>query len=615
MRSLRRRVTAVAGVLLSATMLGAALQGAPASATTRTSRSPSATREAKLSAAAMPSYALPVGQFFTWILPIDNLVASENWDINIEGNMWLPLYWAGNGSQPGMNYTQSIGEPPVYSNHDKTVTIKMKTNFKWSTGAPVTSKDVKFYFQLLEAGKKTVGEYVPGLLPTNISSITYPNSSTVVMHLKRSYNPASFTGDQLGWIYPLPVQEWDRTSLTSPAGSAATSPAGAKKVFTFLFSQCKNRQTYPTNPLWKVVDGPFEIDTYNPVTHDATFKTNRHYSGPNKPRIAGYKVFSFTTGTAELDALRSGLLTFGYIPLGETKEAPYFKSHGYTIKPWRIFANAVVELGFTSKTWGPLVKQLYIRQALQHLITEGRFIKLAYGGYGIPDYGPIADYPGSKYVSPQLRRDPYPYSPQAAAKLLKEHGWVKGPGGIDVCKRPGTSASECGAGIPKGKRLSFKYLYSTGTTPFFAALSSYRTVAKTVGIGLTLDGLSATTLFSIGGVCPKGPCDWGMIGYSGYMWAFGQYQQLPIGTAQWGKGNYWGGGYYTAKAQKLITAAVTKPGLKPIYAVENYLSKNLASLWWPLQDNEVAAVKKSLGGWEPLSPYVDFVQPQNWYVK
>ncbi len=613
---LRRWGTGAAAAALLATVGGAMLVGAPvASASPSDHHTSKATKSPKAVSNAMPAYALTIGDIFTWILPLDNQVGYENWDISAQREMWLPLYWAGNGSKTGINYTQSAAKPPVYSNHDKTVTIDLKTNLKWSTGATVTSNDVKFYFQLVDAGKKKLGNYLPGLLPDDISSVTYPSSSTVVLHLKRSYNPTWFTGNQLTWIYPLPVQEWDRTSLTSADGTAASTPAGAKQVLTFLFSQSKDEGTWSTNPIWKTVDGPFEISAYDQVTHEATFAANPHYTGPTKPRIAGFKLYSFTTGTAELDALRSGTLTFGYIPFGDLKEISYFKSHGYTIKPWQTFYNQVVELGYSSKTWGPLAKQLYIRQALQHLITENLYIKRAFGGYGLPDYGPVAVYPGSKYVSPGIKKDPYPYDLSLASKLLKSHGWVKGPGGVDVCKHPGTGPSDCGKGISKGKKLSFKFMYSTGTTAYFAAVSAFKTAAKSVGIDLALDGQTTTTMFSIGGVCPSTPpCNWGLIGYSSYMWTYGQYQTIPNGTSQWGQGNFWGGGYYTPKAQKLIDAVETSPGLKPLYAAENYLSKDPASLWWPLQDLRVVAVKKSLSGWQHLSPYGAFV-PQTWYLK
>ena len=39
----------------------------------------------------------------------------------------------------------SLADAPVYSNGDKTVTVRMKTNYRWSDGQPLTSKDALFY--------------------------------------------------------------------------------------------------------------------------------------------------------------------------------------------------------------------------------------------------------------------------------------------------------------------------------------------------------------------------------------------------------------------------------------------------------------------------------------
>ena len=606
--------------VLALAAVGALLLAACGSGTT----SPSATKSPKPVVKGTPikggvaSYSLAVGNDFSWMLPLENTANYEPWDFNVEDGMWRPLYFAG-GPRTGIDYGLSIGQKPVYSHGNTQVTVTLNKGWTWSNGAPVTSANVRFFFQLEAAGAKAgkYAPYLPGLMPDDIASVSYPSAYQFVIHLKRAYNPTWFTGNQLTWIYPLPVQAWDRTSATGPAGTAASTPAGAKQVFSFLFSQSKQRSTYSTNPLWKTVDGPFVVSSYNTATHAATFNTNPSYTGPTKPRIAGYKVFSFTTGSAELNALRSGGITFGYVPFGDLKQSSYFKSHGYTIKGWPVFYNQVVELGYTSKTWGPLVKQLYIRQALQRLITQSLYIKRAFGGYALPDYGPVANYPGSPYVSPGIKTNPYPYDPQAAAKLLTQHGWAKGPGGIDVCKRPGTGPSECGKGIPKGKKLSLLLMYSTGTTASLAAVSAFHTVAKSVGVDIAMDGQSTTTMFSIGGVCPSTPpCKWGLINYAGYMWTYGQYQLIPSGTSQWGKGNYWGGGYYSVKAQKLIDAVETSTtsSLKPLYKAENYLSKDLASLWWPLTDLAVVAVKNNLQGWQQLSPY-GAMNPQTWYVK
>lgn len=561
------------------------------------------------------SYALNVGEVFTWVIPILPTASTEPWNTNIEDDMYLPLYWFGIGAKTGINYKLSVGDPPVYSDGNKTVTVHMKDTLKWSTGAPVTSNDVKFYFELLQVGKATISVYRPGLMPDNIASVTYPNTYTFVLHLKHAYNPTWFTGNQLGWIYPLPVQAWDKTTLTAAASSSASStPSGAKAVFTFIYSQAKERGTYTTNPMWKVVDGPFVISGYNAVTHAASFARNARYTGPTKPHLAGYKVYSFTTNTAELDALRSGAITFGYLPFGSLAETSYFKSHGYTVKPWHVLAEGAVELNYTSKAWGPLIRQLYIRQALQHLVDEPLYISHTLSGYGLPTYGPVEDYPGSAYVSPALRKDPYPYDPSAAKQLLTTHGWGAGPNGADVCRRPGTGPRDCGAGIAKGKQLSLKFLYETGTTSLFAEVSAFQTAARSAGIAVTLDGQTLTTMDSIAGTCPSSPpCNWALAGYSLFFWGYGQYTIVPTGSGEFGAGSSSGGGYDSPTAQRLLRAAREVPGSKSLYADEDFLSKNVAALWWPAADNQIVVVKDSLKGWQQLNPYQDYL-PTDWYL-
>ncbi|MHB1972855.1 MAG: ABC transporter substrate-binding protein [Acidimicrobiales bacterium] len=599
--------------LAALALAGAASSGASGGASASAPAAREGTAASHSSGGGIASYALPIGEDFSWIFPIENTANYEDWDSNVEGGMWRPLYFAGNGSRTGIDGQLSIANPPVYSNNDTTVTVTMKPGFTWSDGTKVTSADVRFFFELLAAGKTKDGAYIPGELPDDVKSISYPGPYTFVLHLTRSYSPLWFTGNQLTWIYPLPAQAWDKTCATCKVGNAAATPSGAKSVFSFLYSQSEDLRTYASNPLWKTVDGPWVVSSYDPTTYAASFRRNNHYTGPGKPRLAGYQIYSFASDTAELDALRSGTITFGFLPFSDVSQTSYFSSHGFTVKPWQVFYNEVVELGYTNKTYGPLVRQLYIRQALQHLVDEQLYLSRTLHGFGLADYGVAPDYPGSSYVSKQLRSDPYPYSTSAAAKLLSAHGWASGPGGIDVCKRPGTKSDECGAGITKGKQLAFSFMYSTGTPSFAAQVEAYQTVARSVGIGITLNGQTESTMFSIGGVCPTSPpCNWGLLAYSSFMWDFGQYELLPVGGNEFGKGNFWAGGYSSAEAQHLINAAHETPGLQALYADENFLSTNVASLWWPLSDYEIVVAKDNLHGWKQLNPYANF-HPSAWY--
>ncbi len=599
----RRRLKIVASLAFVVAGVGAGAGAASTGAAASPSRSSASGQTV--------TYALTTGEDFSWIFPLLSQQGNEVWDWDVLNGSWLPLYSVGYGSTTGIDYRLSIGKPPVYSDDDTVVTVHMNRDLTWSGGEKVTSADVRFFFELEDAGKHTLGDYLPGELPDDITSVSYPSPYTFVLHLDHPYNPTWFTGNQLTWIYPLPAEAWDKTCATCPVGNAAATPSGAKSVFDFLMGQAKARTTYASNPLWKTVDGPWVLSSYDPVTYTTSLVANPRYTGKTRPKLAGYKIISFTTGTAEADALRAGAITFGFLPISNESQASYFKSHGYRVEPWKLFYNEDIEFGYTSKTWGPLVKQLYIRQALQHLVTENLYISKALHGYGIPDYGVVSAFPGSDYVSPALYKDPYPFSIASATKLLAAHGWAKGSDGVDECKRPGSGPHDCGPGIAKGRTLSFPFIYETGTTAFSAEVSAFDSAASDAGFDITLRGQTYNTLTSIAGVCPTTPpCEYGMAGYAGYMWNYGQYQNVPTGDNQFGKGNFWAGGYYTPKAQRLIDAADSKAGVDTLFADENYLSKDVASLWWPLEDL-IVVVKRTLKGWT-LSPY-GTILPLRWY--
>ena len=113
------------------------------------------------------TWAEPPGSAPTWILPVvpaaDFTVYSTN---SFSYELWRPLYWTQNGVSPTIDQALSLADPPTYSNGDKTVTVRLKTNYKWSDGQPVTSKDALFYVDEVRAAVKESGanwgSYSPG---------------------------------------------------------------------------------------------------------------------------------------------------------------------------------------------------------------------------------------------------------------------------------------------------------------------------------------------------------------------------------------------------------------------------------------------------------------------
>jgi peptide/nickel transport system substrate-binding protein len=558
------------------------------------------------------TFALPVGEDFSWIFPIQNTANDEPWDGNVEEALWRPLYFAGQGSKPVIDQALSLAYPQVWSDNDQTVTIRLK-HYLWSDGRPVTSRDVEFFLNLERANKSQDSWYSPGALPDDVKSASYPNASTVVLHLTSSYSQQWFDDNQLTWIFPLPQQAWDKTSPTGKVGNYDLTTAGAKAVFSFLFGQSKQVSSYATNPLWQTVDGPWRLTGYDATTFQTTLEPNPHYSGPVKPHLAKFVIESFPGETAEVDQLRAGTLTYGYLPFSDYGLRGNLQRQGYTIAPWAPAYVQWAELGYTSKTYGPLVRQLYIRQALQHVVNQKLYMTALFHGLGQYTYGPVPNLPGSPYVSAQEKTDPDPYSVTAARALLTAHGWAPGAGGYMVCKRAGTGSSDCGAGIAAGKTLSFSMMFSTGSPTLLSEVQAYQTAAKSAGVQITLNPQTETSMFSIGGICPPGPCNWGILIYSSWMWNYGQGDVYPSAEGLFNTGgNYWAGGYSSPTADRLIQAGFHKTGLQYLYAQEDYLSRDVAALWFPTVDNEISVVKNTLHGWQPQQVFAN-PMPENWY--
>ena len=359
------------------------------------------------------TYALQATDSFTWMLPVENGANEEPWTLGIDESLWLPLYFEGKGGAPVINYPLSLADPPVYSDGGRTVTIKLK-HYLWSNGQPVTTRDIQFFFDMYKAGESKIATYVPGQFPDNITSIDYKSSTTFVLHLAKAYSQQWFTDNQLVNIVPMPQRSWDRESAGGPVGNFDLKPSGAAKVFNFLYGQSEQLSTYASNPLWKTVDGPFTITNYDSVNGRTELTANRAYTGPDKPRLTHVIIEDYSSDAAEVDALRSGQVDYGYIPYSDYGLVGYFKNHGYTVAPWAPDYEQSMEVGYTSPVYGPLVGQLYIRQALQHLVNESLYLKTTLDGIGQLTYGPVPNIPGSPYVSPAERHDPYPYSIAAA---------------------------------------------------------------------------------------------------------------------------------------------------------------------------------------------------------
>jgi peptide/nickel transport system substrate-binding protein len=544
----------------------------------------------------------------TWILPFYSgaffTIQEQGW---FESLSWPPLFNQSNGASPSVDYATSLGNPPVYSDNDTVVTLTIK-HWKWSDGQPVTTRDLMFWLNLLKANKTEWADYTPKQFPDNVTSIKVDGPYELTMKLNRSYAPAFFTGNELSQITPVPQHVWDRTSATGAVGNYDETTSGAVAVMNFLQSQAKDLKTYATNPLWQTVDGPWKLTGYT-LTGKATFTPNKNYSGPVKPKLSEFVEVPFTSADAEYDALRAGDLDVGYIPANDYTTISEIEDLGYSVAPWQVYGFNSIFINFNNPTLGPAFKQLYIRQALQYLLDQQLQISKVFDGYAQPDYGMVVNGPPSEE---QAEPDAYPYNPAAAKALLTAHGWSVHPGGTTTCARPGTAANECGAGIAAGFPLTMNLLIYSGQLQQEIAMTSYKTVAETVGIDIKL--VDNVNVFAAAPACTasQSDCSWQLADWGGGVYTPPNGYPIEAGYTDCG-GNNNHENYCDPAQDVLDNAAASGSATMASYNTwEKFISEQLPMIWQPNADFEVIAVKKGLTGPIPANTTLS-VFPESWY--
>ncbi len=556
--------------------------------------------------------ALSPGDQFNWIFPMLSYEYATGANIEYsEYLMWRPLYWFGGPGTVGLDIKYSLADPATVTHSGgKTIaTIQLKP-YRWSDGAPVTSRDVQFWFDLLKVSKENWWGYVPGEIPDNVSDFKILSPSKFVITFTGDYS-TTWLYNELGQLIPIPQQAWDKESATGKIGNYDLTTAGAKAVYQYLANQNKDLSTYATNPLWQVVDGPWKLTSYAASTGDASYVRNTKYSGPATGSLHGLRIISYTSDAAEFDSLLSaGGISYGYLPFNDAAEVSRVTSDGYKVQAWPAWGITYVSMNFASPQAGPIFKQLYIRQAMQHLINQSGYISAFLHGYGDPSYGPVPLEPSSKFVSPQQMDNPYPYAPKQATALLSAHGWKVVPSGTDVCTRPGSSATECGPGIAAGTKLSLSLEYSTGVQAVNEEVAALESTFSQAGIQLSLHGAPFSTVVADDIPCTKSSC-W-QLNYYGQGWYFDPGYNDPDGSVLFASKGVDNGGLYSSTTANSLINKLPSGGYPALYSYENYLAKQLPVLWMPQLDTQISAVNSKLGGVFPQDPLGN-IYPENWY--
>jgi peptide/nickel transport system substrate-binding protein len=559
----------------------------------------------------------------TDIFPLIDSTSCTTPTLNFVQNQYIPLYAGPSGAEPAINEPLSGAEPPRYSGSDKTVTITLKPGLKWSDGKPVRAEDVVFYLDLLKAALKQTSanwcQYSPGEFPDNVASWTTAGVRGLVLHLTHAVNPTWFTADQLqdvgAGIYALPSQDWNVDSATGEHISDwATNPADALRIYNYLHAEGTDIGTFASSPLWKVVDGPFRLKDFQASGGSYDLVPNGAYSLAPKAKVSDIAVRTYASSAALLAGLKSKALDIAPIDPGtQLRAIPTLRRRGYSVfggPEWGWFGGVI---NYRDKTddFDNVIAQGYMRGVFGELVDQATIIKRVYHGWAVPAYGPVPTEPRSPYVVATAARAAWPYDPSRAAATLRAHGWAVKPGGQTTCRKPGTAANECGAGIPKGTPIKLVWAnVSSVTSPVGALESTIFADDAERAAGIEVSFVSAKFSFLTAEYNDQNPAasayvnDWGINNFGG---VYSDYYPTQDGLLRLG-GSLNLGGYADPTANRLMAASVADPGALAVSDEVSYLSRDYPVLYMPDQD-WITAVSDRVGG--PASAFRAMTQQQD----
>jgi peptide/nickel transport system substrate-binding protein len=590
----RRRPAVIAAVTVA---LGALLAGCSS-----TGDSASKSRDAI-------NYALPPNFTPNWILPIGTSGKLNTNNGSIAESLWekLVAYDGATGTvawQKDASIASDVAFDP--SGTSATITLGHRT---WSDGHPVTARDVQFFYNLVKANKEDWANYNAGQAPDNWTSVTIVDDMHLVIAFDKPYNTDWMLANELSMITPLPQHIWDRTSDDGAVGDHDTTPAGAVQVWQYLNTAAGDVSGYATNPLWKVVDGPYTVSDFTTAGRVA-LQANTKYDGGQKPAVKTVNLLPFTSADAEENALRSGQLDYGYISPTSMGNKESFEAKGYQVSPWTGWAITYLPYNFNNPAMGPVFSQLYARQAIQQSVDQSSLVKAIFNDTAVAGYGPVPQATKSDFISPVQKDNPYPFATSAATKLLTDHGWQRGSDGIMVCRNAGVAPDQCGAGVSAGTPFAMTVLAQSGSSVTDNEMSALQSSLKDSGIGFTIKTAPVNTVLAQTPACTSEEpiCAW-QLSYFGTAgsWYFPSY---PSGDSlfQTGGGSNFGG-YSNPDADKLIAASTQSTDTKAIQDYSALLARDLPVLWLPAPAYQISAVRTGLHA--PQDPLANF-HPARW---
>lgn len=553
------------------------------------------------------SYALPANATPNWLMPLGIAGKLATHNASLIATMYEPLvaYDGSTGTVKRVDKAD-LAKSIAFSKDGRTATITLDKR-TWSDGKPVTSADVAFFIDLVKANKAEWASYTQGAMPDDVTAVKTPNDQTVQLTFDKAYNQDWLIATQLVLITPIPVHAWSITKDGgTPDPNLAKTPAGAKAIWKYLIGQGKNLSGYQGNALFKVTDGPYALKAFSD-SGKVTLAKNTKYDGADPAHIGTVNFLPYTSSDAEVAAVRSGAVDYGYIPTSELSDKSQYSSLGYNVVNWDGWSITYMPYNFNNPTMGPVFSQLYVRQALQGLVDQKSISKVVWHGAAQPGYGPVPQNPDNKFLSTEQKNNPYPFNPGTSQKLLTSHGWALGSDGVFTC----TTGAKCGTGIKDGQKLNITILTQSGSKETDQMFASMKSTFEKAGVGFTIKSAPLNTV--LGSIAPCKPADSGCTWQLPFFGTLGSwyFNGDPTGERIFATGaasNF--GSYNDPKFDQLMQKTLVSNDPSAMQEYSAYGAKNLPVMWMPNPVYQISVIKQGLTGTTQDS--LGNFHPQRW---
>jgi peptide/nickel transport system substrate-binding protein len=313
---------------------------------------------------------------------------NQGGDFGAQGLLYETLYFTNlytGQTQPWLASSDS------FSSDLTQLTFTIRPGVKWNDGQPLTSADVVFTFNLMQAHPALDQN---GVLPL-IKSVAAPDSSTVVFTLQHADSTALFhIGDQ---VFIVPQHIWSTISGDPAKFTNDKNPVGT---------------------------GPYKLTKF--TTDLITYDANPNYWG-TKPKVQKIQVPSIKDNTTAITDMIQGKLDWmgtgwnpDYDPLFTGKDP----QHNHT---WFAASNTVMLYLNLGKA--PF-NNLLVRKAINAAINRSQLPQ------GVAKYAQIANPTGvivptlNSWIAPQYSSMPFDSGTDKVATFMQQAGYTRGSDGF-----------------------------------------------------------------------------------------------------------------------------------------------------------------------------------------